>query len=202
MSDFPEGIAAPEGAQKLVDVCKEAWAVIQDESSDVNTNDEAVDRYGIAVDELNELGVHVNNEEDFPVFTSGVKDTAYDSSVLIIAGAPFLKLQKAVALSTLTTAVDLSSYHTFKRCNLLVLHQAKGASDETPSKLHEAVVPVKLLAHGWTSLSAFLWQRIFPRVRERIFFSSFFGGGGLYTARARAQPPPRSRTPLRPRARL
>jgi hypothetical protein len=27
---------------KLVDVCKETWAVIQDESSDVNTNDEAV----------------------------------------------------------------------------------------------------------------------------------------------------------------
>jgi hypothetical protein len=30
MSDFPEGTAAPEGAQKLVDVCKETWAVIQD----------------------------------------------------------------------------------------------------------------------------------------------------------------------------
>ena len=64
MSDFPEGITAPEGAQILVDACKEAWAVIQDESSDVNTNDEAVDRYEIAVDELNELGVHVNNEGD------------------------------------------------------------------------------------------------------------------------------------------
>jgi hypothetical protein len=67
MSDFPEGITAPDGAQKLVDVCKEAWAVIQDESSDVNTNDEAgVDRYDtcIAVDELNELGVHANNEGD------------------------------------------------------------------------------------------------------------------------------------------
>ena len=60
MSDFPLGITAPEGAQKLVDVCKETWAVTQDESSDVNTNDEAVGRYEIAVDELNELGVHVN----------------------------------------------------------------------------------------------------------------------------------------------
>jgi hypothetical protein len=31
----------------------------------VNTNDEAVDRYEITVlDELNELGVHVNNEGD------------------------------------------------------------------------------------------------------------------------------------------
>jgi hypothetical protein len=69
MSDFPLGITAPEGAQKLVDVCKETWAVIQDESSDVNTNGEAVDRCEIAVDELNELGVHVNNEGDHPVFT-------------------------------------------------------------------------------------------------------------------------------------
>jgi hypothetical protein len=83
MSDFPEGIAVPEGAQELVDVCKETWAVIQDEPSDVNTNGEAVDRYGIAMDELNELGVHVNNEGDFPVFTLGVKDTAYDPSLLI-----------------------------------------------------------------------------------------------------------------------
>jgi hypothetical protein len=40
MSDFPAGINAPEGAQKLVDVCKETWAVIQDEPSDVNTNDQ------------------------------------------------------------------------------------------------------------------------------------------------------------------
>jgi hypothetical protein len=82
MSDFPGGITAPEGAQKLVDtvgVCKEAWAVIQDESSDAKTNGEAVDRYGIAVDELNELGVHVNNElrvnneGDHPVFEFGAK---------------------------------------------------------------------------------------------------------------------------------
>jgi hypothetical protein len=80
MSDFPEGITAPEGAQILVDVCKEAWAVIQDESSDVTTNDEAVGRYEIAVDELNDLGVHVNNEVDHPVFELGVKETACHAS--------------------------------------------------------------------------------------------------------------------------
>jgi hypothetical protein len=45
MSDFPEGITAPEGAQKLVDVCKETWAVIQDETSEVSGHDEAVDRF-------------------------------------------------------------------------------------------------------------------------------------------------------------
>jgi hypothetical protein len=56
------------------------------------------------VDELNELGVHVNNEGDHPVFELGVKETAYDSSVLV-SGAPFLKLPKDVALSTLTTVV-------------------------------------------------------------------------------------------------
>jgi hypothetical protein len=39
---------------------------------DVNTNDEPVDRYEVAVDELNELGVHVNNEGDRPVFELGV----------------------------------------------------------------------------------------------------------------------------------
>ena len=57
---------------------------------------------------------------------------AYDASVLV-AGAKFLKLPKGdVALPSLTTAVDLSTYRALKRCNLLVLHQAKGASDETP----------------------------------------------------------------------
>ena len=88
------------------------------------------------MDELAELGVHVNNEGEFPLFSLGVKETAYDPSALV-AGATFLKLPKAVALSTLTTAVDLSSYRTFRRCNLLVLHQAKGGSEETPSMLHK-----------------------------------------------------------------
>ena len=55
MSDFPEGIAAPEGAQKLVDVCKETWAVIQDESSEVTGHDEAVESFEDAMDELAEL---------------------------------------------------------------------------------------------------------------------------------------------------
>jgi hypothetical protein len=66
------------------------------------------------VDELNELGVHVNNEGGHPVFELGVKETAYGSPVLV-SGAPFLKLPKDVALSTLTTAVDLSSYRAFRR---------------------------------------------------------------------------------------
>jgi hypothetical protein len=83
------------------------------------------------MDELAELGVHVNNEGEFPVFSLGVKETAYDPSALV-AGAPFLRLPSAVELSTLTTVVDLSKYRTFNRCNLLVLHRAKGASVETP----------------------------------------------------------------------
>jgi hypothetical protein len=33
MSDFPKGVAAPEGAQKFVDVCKGTWAVIADTGS-------------------------------------------------------------------------------------------------------------------------------------------------------------------------
>ena len=136
MSDFPEGITAPDGAQKLVDVCKETWAVIQDEASEVPDHDEAVDRFEAAMAELAEMEVHVNNEGEHPVFSLGVKETAYDSSVPV-SGAKFLKLPKDVALSTLTTAVDLSSYRTFGRCNLLVLHQAKGGSEETPSMLHK-----------------------------------------------------------------
>jgi hypothetical protein len=88
------------------------------------------------MDELAELGVHIDNEGELPVFTLGVKETAYDSSALV-AGAKFLNLPKTVALSALTTVVDLSTYRTFKRCNLLVLHRAKGASDDTPSRLHK-----------------------------------------------------------------
>jgi hypothetical protein len=88
------------------------------------------------MDELAELGVHVHNKGEHPVFSLGVKETAYDPSVPV-SGAPFLKLPKDVALSALTTVVDLSSYRTFGRCNLLVLHQAKGTSKETPSMLHK-----------------------------------------------------------------
>jgi hypothetical protein len=138
MSDFPEGITAPEGAQKLVDVCKRTWEVIQDDSSDASKHDKAVDSFEAAMDELAELGVHVNNEGEFPVFSLGVKETAYGPSALV-AGATFLGLPSAVELSKLTTAVDLSRYHTFNRCNLLVLHCAKGegGSVETPSLLHK-----------------------------------------------------------------
>jgi hypothetical protein len=42
-----------------------------------------------------------------------------------------------VALKTLNTVVDLSTYRPLKRYNLLVLHQAKGASSETPSSLYK-----------------------------------------------------------------
>jgi hypothetical protein len=70
------------------------------------------------------------------VFSLGVKETAYDPSVPV-SGAKFLKLPEEVELTTLTTAVDLSSHSPLKRCNLLVLHQAKGASAETPSKLYK-----------------------------------------------------------------
>jgi hypothetical protein len=136
MSDFPEGIAAPKGAQKLVDVFKETRAVIQNEASEVSDHGEAVDRFEAAMAELAELEVHVNNEGEHPVFSLGVKETAYDSSVPV-SGAKFLKLPKEMALSTLTTAVDLSSYRTLGRYNLLVLHHAKGASKETPSMLHK-----------------------------------------------------------------
>jgi hypothetical protein len=95
MSDFPEGIAAPEGAQKLVGVCKETWTVIQDGSSEASEHDEALESFEAAMDELAELGVHVNNEGEYPVFSLGVKETVYGP----------LKLPKAVALSALTTAL-------------------------------------------------------------------------------------------------
>jgi hypothetical protein len=136
MSDFPEGITVPEGAQELVDVCKATWAVIQDEASTVSDHDGAADRFEAAMAELAEMDVHVNNEGEYPVFSLGVKETACDPSVPV-SGAKFLKLPEEVELTTLTTAVDLSSYSPLKRCNLLVLHQAKGASAETPSNLYK-----------------------------------------------------------------
>ena len=58
MSDFPEGVIAPEGAQELVDVCKETWAVIQNEESSVPDSDEAVDRFEVAMAALAEMDVH------------------------------------------------------------------------------------------------------------------------------------------------
>jgi hypothetical protein len=81
------------------------------------------------MDELAELGVHVNNEGEFPVFSLGVKETAYGPSALV-AGAPFLRLPSTVELSKLTTVVDLPRYR-----NLLVLRRAKGGSVEAPASL-------------------------------------------------------------------
>jgi hypothetical protein len=72
MSDFPKGVAAPEGAQKFVDVCKGTWAVIEDKESELDVHNRAVESYTAAVEELNEMGVHVNNAGEFPVFTPGV----------------------------------------------------------------------------------------------------------------------------------
>jgi hypothetical protein len=155
MPDFPVGVAAPEGAQKLVDVCKGTWAVIEDKTSDAGTHNEALDSFEAAVNELNEMGAHVNNEGDFPVFTLGVKDAVCDPSARVAAGAPFLQLSEAVGLSALTNAVDVSEYRTLWRCNLLDLHRAKGASGESPSLLHRLWGKERrgrCLSYGWPAL--------------------------------------------------
>ena len=136
MSDFPEGIIAPEGAQELVDVCKETWAVTQNEDSSVTDHDEAVDRFEDAMSALAELDVHVNNEGDDPVFSLGVKEAAYDPS-MPVSGARFLKLEGEVELKKLTTLVDLSTFRKLGRCTVLVRHNAKGASPDSPSSLHK-----------------------------------------------------------------
>ena len=136
MSDFPEGVIAPEGAQELVDVCKETWAVTQNEDSSVVDHDEAVDRFEDAMSALAELDVHVNNEGDDPVFSLGVKEAAYDPS-MPVSGARFLKLEGEVELKELTTLVDLSTFRKLGRCTVLVRHNAKGASPDNPSSLHK-----------------------------------------------------------------
>ena len=136
MSDFPEGIIAPEGAQELVDVCKETWTVIQNEESSVLDSDEAVDRFEAAMAALAEIDVHVNNEGDDPVLSLGVKEAAYDPS-LPVSGARFLKLPEEVALEKLTTVLDLSTFRKLGRCTVLVRHNAKGASPDTPSSLYK-----------------------------------------------------------------
>jgi hypothetical protein len=101
MSDFPKGVAAPKGAQNLVGVCKGTWAVIEDKESELDVHNRAVESYTAAVEELNEMGVYVNNAGEFPVFTLGVKETAYDPSSRV-ARAPFLDLNETAELSTLT----------------------------------------------------------------------------------------------------
>jgi hypothetical protein len=90
MSDFPSGVAPPEGAQKFVDVCKGTWAVISDEDSAVETHNKAIESYEAAVSELNDLGVHVNCEGNFPLFTLCIKERDYNPSDRV-AAAPFLK---------------------------------------------------------------------------------------------------------------
>jgi hypothetical protein len=52
---------------------KERGRVIVDKESELDVHNRAVDSFEAAVDELDEMGVHVNNEGDFPVFTAGVK---------------------------------------------------------------------------------------------------------------------------------
>jgi hypothetical protein len=50
-------------------------SLIEDKGSELGTNNRTADRYSAAVEELNEMGVHVNNEVDnegeFPVFSLG-----------------------------------------------------------------------------------------------------------------------------------
>jgi hypothetical protein len=136
MSGFPLGVAAPEGAQKLVDVCKGTWAVIEDKGSEFETHSKAVDHYSAAVEELNDMDVHVNNEGEILVFTLGVKETTYDPSSRV-AGAPFLNPTETAELSTLTNVVGVSDYRKLLRCNVLVLHRTKGAAGDSPSGLHK-----------------------------------------------------------------
>jgi hypothetical protein len=73
-----------------------------------------------------------------------------------VSGAKFLKLPEEVELTTLTTVVDLSSYSPLKRCNLLVLHQAKGASVETPSNLYKLCGRMGTHHTGWWA--ELLWR--------------------------------------------
>jgi hypothetical protein len=156
MSDFPEGVTAPDGAQGLVDICKGTWAVINDDDSSVFKNDKAVDSFNADMDDLNDMGVHVNNAGESPVFTLGTAETACGPSALIAGAPPFLKRldSKAPEMPTLTTLVEMSKYRTFKRCNVLDKHQAKGSSEEAPSKLHKLCgkVAACFLSYGWSEL--------------------------------------------------
>jgi hypothetical protein len=43
-----------------------------DRGSELGTHNRAVESYTAAVEELNEMGVHVNNAGEFPVFSLGV----------------------------------------------------------------------------------------------------------------------------------
>ena len=65
------------------------------------------------------MGVHVNNAGEFPVFSLGVREPAYDPSPGV-AGGPLLDLPEAVELSALANAVDVSEYRKLLRCSVLV----------------------------------------------------------------------------------
>jgi hypothetical protein len=60
-------VTAPEGAQKFVDVRKGTWAVIEDTESELDVRNRAVGSYTAAVEELNEMGVHVNNAGEWGI---------------------------------------------------------------------------------------------------------------------------------------
>jgi hypothetical protein len=93
-------VAAPEGAQKIVDACKGTWAVIEDTESELDVRNRAVGSYTAAVEELNEMGVHFNNAGKFPVFTPGVKEPVCDPAAR--AGG---RSAETAELSALTNAV-------------------------------------------------------------------------------------------------
>ena len=116
-----------EGAQKLVGVCKGTWAVIEDRGSELEAHNKVADGCSAAVGDLNGMGVHGNNEGDFPVFALGVKVCECGPSDRV-AGALFLKPPETVVLSALTSTVDLSDYRKLLGCNVLVQHRAKGAA--------------------------------------------------------------------------
>ena len=62
---------------------------IEDRESELDTHNRAVESSAAAVEELNEMGVHINSAAEFPVFSLGVKESTYDPSSRV-AGAPFL----------------------------------------------------------------------------------------------------------------
>jgi hypothetical protein len=72
------------------------WPLQRESELDTPINNRAADRYSAAVDELNETGVHVNNKRKFPVFSLGVKESAYDPPSRVEGAAPFLDLAEAV----------------------------------------------------------------------------------------------------------
>jgi hypothetical protein len=89
--------------RRCLAVNKGTRAVIEDKEPELDTHNRAVESNTAAVEELNEMGVHVNNAGEFPVFSLGVREPAYDPSPGV-AGGPLLDLPEAVELSALTNA--------------------------------------------------------------------------------------------------